>query len=129
MTDHTTEPDARAGAVHDPTTESIEAANTARDRLRAEVLRLSTALVASYTEVQAATAERDLLRVEVDRLKQIGDTMFIEGYDQAVEEIRDHFAKQKQIEVVAEIEKIWLQDKLSVGCAAGLSVGCEVGLS
>ena len=97
----------------DPTTASIEAGNAERARLRAEVLRLSEALVAAYADSQAVSAERDQLRVEADRLKTIGDTMFVEGYDQAVVEIRDHFRKAKDTEVVTVIEKIWLKDKLS----------------
>jgi len=53
------------------------------------------------------------LRAEVDRLKKIGDTMFVEGYDQAVVEIRDHFKKAKQTEIAAEIEQIWIKGKVS----------------
>ena len=97
----------------DPTTASIERANVERERFRIEALRLSRALVAAYTEVEAATAERDFLRGEVERLTKIGDTLFVEGYHQAVEEIHDHFAKRKDVEVVAEVEKIWLRDKLT----------------
>ena len=97
----------------DPTTASLEAGNAERVRLRAEVLRLSEALAAAYTDSQAVSVERDQLRVEADRLKTIGKTMFVEGFDQAVVEIRDHFRKTGGAEVVAEIEKIWLQDKLS----------------
>jgi len=70
-------------ALIDPTTASIEEGNTERARLQAEV----------------------------DRMTKIGDALFVEGYDQAVREIRDHFAKAKDIEVVAEIEKIWLKEK------------------
>ncbi len=97
----------------DPTAASIEAANAERERLRAEVLRLSQALVAAYTDSEAVSSERDLLRAEAERAKKIGDTMFIEGYDQAVVEIRDHFRKAKETAVVAEVEKIWMKDKLS----------------
>lgn len=99
--------------VSDPTTNSIEAANIERARLRADTLRLSQALVAAHTDSAAIAAERDRLREEVERLKTISDTMFVEGYDQALGEIRDHFRKAKQIEVVAEIEAIWMKDKLS----------------
>lgn len=105
----------------DPTTVSIEAGTAERERLRAEVLRLSQALVAAYTDSEAVSAERDLYRTEVERLKKIGDTMFVEGYDQAVEEIRDHFRKAKQPEVVAEVEKIWMKDKFIGGGAKVLS--------
>ena len=97
----------------DPTTQSIEAGNAERDRLRVEVLRLSEALVAAYTDSAALAAERDQLRIEADRLTKIGETMFVEGFDQAIGEIRDHFRKAKNTDVVTEIEKIWLQDKLS----------------
>ena len=63
--------------------------------------------------IEAGTAERERLRAEVLRLTKIGERMFVEGYDQAVEEIRGHFRKAKQPEIVAEIEKIWMKDKLS----------------
>ena len=99
--------DSETKSTIDPTTASIEAAHAERDRLRGEVLRLSKALVAAYTDAEAVSAERDRLRVEADRLKSIGETMFVEGYDQAVGEIRDHFRKAKASDVVAEIEKIW----------------------
>ena len=56
----------------DPTTEAIAAGNTERIRLRAEVLRLSQALVAAYTDAEAVSADRDRLSAEVDRLKKIG---------------------------------------------------------
>ena len=72
----------------DSTAASIERANVEREQLHAEV---------------------DSLRAEVARLSKNGDTLFVEGYDQAVGEIRDHFRKAQQIEVVAEIEKIWMK--------------------
>lgn len=115
MTDSETDPTS-ASTIEptiDPTTASIEEGNAERARLRAEVLRLSEALVAAYTDSQGVSAERDQLRAEANRLKTIGETMFVEGYDQAVVEIRDHFRKAKDTDVVAEIEKTWLQDKLS----------------
>ena len=96
-----------AASVLDPTTASIEAANAESDRLRGEVLRLSQALVAAYTDNETISAERDRFCAEADRLK------FVEGYDQAVEDIRDHFRKAKETDVVAKIEKIWMKDKLS----------------
>ena len=99
--------------MFDPTTAAVEAAHAERDRLRAEVLRLSQALVAAYTNAEALGAERDRLGAETNRLKKIGDTMFVEGYDQAVGEIRDHFRKAKEANVVAEVEKIWMKDKQS----------------
>ena len=101
-----------AASPIDPTTNSFEAANDERARLRVDTLRLSEALVAAYTDATAIAAERDRLRVEVDRLKTIGDTMFVEGYDQAVGEIRDHFGKAGQSEVVATVETHWMKDKL-----------------
>lgn len=97
----------------DPTTESFEAANDERARLRVDTLRLSQALVAAYTDAAAIAAERDRLRVEIDRLKTIGNTMFVEGYDQAVGEIRDHFRKAGQHEVVATVETTWMKDQLA----------------
>ena len=97
----------------DPTTEAIVASNDERDRLRVEVLNLSKALVAAYTDVEVVTAERGYLVSEIDRLKTIGDAMFVEGCDQAVREIRDHFKKLQQAEVVAEIEKTWLKGQAS----------------
>lgn len=102
-----------AAAAPDPTTQSIEAGNAERDRLRVEVLRLSEALVAAYTDSAALAAERDQLRIEADRLTKIGETMFVEGFDQAVGEIRDHFRKRQDTEVVSEVETIWMKDKLS----------------
>ena len=107
VTDPTTDP------MTDPTTEALEGGNAERTRLRGEVLRLSKALVAAYTDVEAVSADRDRLGAEVARLKKIGDTMFVEGYDQAVGEIRDHFRKVDAEIVAKEIEKIWLKDKLS----------------
>lgn len=63
--------------------------------------------------IEAQNNERDHLRAEVERLGKIGDAQFVEGYDQAVREIRDHFKKACQLDVVAEIEKIWLKDSPS----------------
>ena len=105
--------DAPVESTVDPTTASVEAAHAERDRLRAEVLRLSQALVVAYTNVEAVSAERDHLGAETNRLNKIVDTMFVAGYDQAVGEIRDHFAKAKQAEVVREIETIWLKRSTS----------------
>ena len=102
-----------AEAAIDPTTDSFEAANDERARLRVDTLRLSEALVAAYTDATAIAAERDRLRVDVDRLKTIGDTMFVEGYDQAVGEIRDHFRKAGQHEVVATVETTWMKGPLA----------------
>jgi chromosome segregation ATPase len=127
--------------VPDPTTEAITAMNDEREKLRAEVARLEKALVTAYTDIEVlkanydATArgrdeaerERDAqhgraelcsqearsAHVEIERLKKIGDTMFIEGYDQAVVEIRDHYKKAKQVEIAAEIETIWIKGKVS----------------
>jgi len=88
--------------VSDPTTEAIAASTAEREKLHAEVLRLEKALVAAYTDVEVLTADRD-------RLSTRGDALFVEGYDQAVREIRDHFKQARQAEVVVEIEKIWLK--------------------
>ena len=93
-------------AAIDPTTAAIAAQNGERARLRTEVERLERALVAAYTDVEVVKADRD-------RLATLGDAMFVEGYDQAVREIRDHFAKGKETEIITEIEKIWLKDKRS----------------
>ncbi len=51
--------------------------------------------------IEEANAERDRLRAEVD-------VVFEKGYDQAVREIRSHFARVGQREVAAEIEKIFV---------------------
>lgn len=51
------------------------------------------------------TTERDFLRSEVRRLSAKVDVAFAEGYDQAVQEVRGHFAGRR--DVVAEIEEIW----------------------
>lgn len=90
----------------DPTTAAIVARNDERDQLRAENDRLSRTLVAAYTEVEVVKADRD-------RLSTLGDTMFVEGHDQAVREICAHFVKAKKAEVVREIEKIWIKEMSS----------------
>lgn len=67
--------------------------------------------------IERMNVERVKLLAEVDRLNKIGDAMFVAGYDHAVREIRDHFAKMRveqlsrHTEVVAEIEKIWIKGK------------------
>jgi hypothetical protein len=95
----------------DPTSTAIAAQNAERDQLRAEVERLERTLVAAYTDVEVVKADRD-------RLSSLGDTMFDKGfekgYDQAVLEIRDHFKKARQNDVVAEIEKIWLRSPVKL---------------
>jgi hypothetical protein len=63
----------------DPTTAAIEAANAEREKLRAEIM----------------TLERAVQRVHE------------RGYDQAVREIRNHFANASRPEVAAEIDKIF----------------------
>ena len=88
--------------VSDPTTEAIAASTAEREKLHAEVSRLEKALVAAYTDVEVLTADRD-------RLSTLGDVTFVQGYDQAAREIRDHFRKAGQTEVVVEIEKIWFK--------------------
>lgn len=117
--------------VLDPTTAAIETQIAERDHLRAENQRLGRALAEAYTDVEvvkaerdhlraeagrldalAVAAERDHFRAEVARLVKIGDDLFDKGYDQAVREIRDHFAKA-QPEVAREIEKIWLKRSAS----------------
>ncbi len=105
--------DSALDPTDDPTTAAIVALNDERDRLRAEAQRLSKALVEAYTTAEGVSADRDYLRAEVERLKKIGDTTFVKGYDQAVGEIRNHFSKAKDMETVAEIEKIWLAEKRS----------------
>lgn len=83
----------------DPTTASIEARNTEREELRAENSRLRRELTAAYTEVETLKAER------ITR----ADASFVAGYDQAVVEIRDHFAKTGGHDVVNVIEATWLR--------------------
>jgi len=92
--------------VIDPTTAAIASQNADRDQLRADVVRLERSLVAAHTEIEGVKADRD-------RLAKLGDAMFVEGYDQAVREIRDHFAKQRQTEVAAEIDKTWAKERQS----------------
>jgi len=77
----------------DPTTAAIVASSAERARLVAEI--------------EALKSEQDL------RIAEAGDAAFARGYDQAVGEIRDHFRKAKETDVVVEIEKIWMKDKLS----------------
>jgi len=86
----------------DPTTAAIEAQNAERDQLRADNARLERALVAAYTEIEVIKADRD-------RLAGCGDASFVAGYDQAVLEIRDHFAKAGDHAVVNVIEATWLK--------------------
>ena len=83
--------------VFDPTTAAIAASNDEREKLRTEVARLEHSLMAAHLDIETLT--------------KLGDALFIEGYDQAIGEIRNHFAKVKETEIVAEIEKIWLKDK------------------
>lgn len=72
-----------------------------------------TPLDPTTAAIEARNDELDQLRAENDRLSKLGDTMFIEGFDQAVREIRDHFKKVCQDEVVTEIEKTWLKGSAS----------------
>jgi hypothetical protein len=57
--------------------------------------------------IEAQNNERTQLRTEnqVDRLR---DEAFVAGYDQAVREIRDHFAKAGDHGTVHVIETTWL---------------------
>lgn len=110
-------------SIPDPTTVAITALNDEREKLRGEVSRLEKALVGAYTDIEVlkadrdatargrdeAVCERDAARTEIEHAKKHGDTMFVAGYDQAVGEIRDHFKKASEVEVVAEIEKIWFK--------------------
>ena len=57
--------------------------------------------------IESANAERERLRAEVERLTKSVETSFEKGYDQAVREIRDHFAKAGDHHVAAVIEAIW----------------------
>jgi hypothetical protein len=75
----------------DPTTAAITDQVAAWDRLRAEVVRLESALAAAH------------------RLASLADVMFVEGYDQAVREICDHFVKQQRPEIATQIAQIWNQ--------------------
>jgi hypothetical protein len=81
--------------VADPTTAAIRHQVDERAQLRIENDRLSKALVAAYTEIET--------------LKAGDDHMFVKGYDQAVHEIRDHFAKMDNVHIVAVIEQIWFK--------------------
>lgn len=68
----------------DPTTAAIEAQNKERDQRRS-----------ACTDVE------------------VMNVLFVQGYDQAVREIRDHFAKMGNGYVVAVIEEIWLKKEPS----------------
>ncbi len=87
----------------DPTAVVTAAQGDERARLRVEVERLKRALVTAYIEVE-------VLKIDRDRWSRLGDELFVEGYDQAVREIRSYFAETKQAAVVSEIEEIWLKD-------------------
>lgn len=52
-------------------------------------------------------AERNRLRAEIERLSDCAEAEFRKGYDQAVHEIRDHFVKVDNGYIVAVIEQIW----------------------
>ena len=79
----------------DPTTAAMTAQIAERDQLRTENVRLGQALVTALTEIEVLKTERT----------------FAKGYDQAVHEIRDHFAKVHNGYIVAVIEEIWLKKK------------------
>lgn len=101
----------------DPTTASIEAQNTEREQLRAENQRLRRELTAACTEVEAVKAERDAdrralecaARATAEQITARANASFVAGYDQAVLEIRDHFAKAGDHGVVHVIETTWLK--------------------
>jgi len=108
----------------DPTAASIERGNAEREELRDEVTRLERALAQAYTDNQVLTADRDGLRAasqsveetkaELFRLRKIADDAERaedKGYDQAVRDIRDHFKRQKDLEVVRTIESLWLKER------------------
>jgi hypothetical protein len=83
----------------DPTTAAIEVQTHEREELRAENQRLRRELTAACTEFEAVKAERTTR----------ADASFVAGYDQAVLEIRDHFAKAGDHGVVHVIETTWLR--------------------
>jgi phage gp36-like protein len=58
-------------------------------------------------------AERERLRAEVERLTKIVDGEFEKGYDQAVREIRDHFEEVGNGYIVAVIEQIFGKVRVS----------------
>ena len=95
----------RAAIAPDPTTSSISAQVVERELLRAAVARLERALLAAHAEIKAAKIDRE-------RLDAIDDARFVEGYDQAVAEIRGHFAARGQSEVVAEIDETWARKEI-----------------
>lgn len=84
----------------DPTLASIEAQNAERDRLRFENARLGTALTEALVAIEAFKAENIRLTAE-------HESAFGAGYDQAVHEIRGHFAKAGDHDVAHVIEDIW----------------------
>jgi hypothetical protein len=88
----------------DPTTAAMTAQIDERDQLRTENVRLACSLVAALTEIEVLKTERDQLSASADRT-------FAKGYDQAVHEIRDHFAKVHNGYIVSVIEEIWLKKK------------------
>ena len=94
----------RGQAVTDPTTAALAAQSADREQLRADGARIERELV----DVRAAIATA---REERDRLAARGDALFVEGYDQAVREIRDHFKKVNDGYVVAVIEETWLKER------------------
>ena len=65
--------------------------------------------------IAAQNAERERLRSEVAWLTKEVEAAFGKGYDQAVHEIRTHFAKAGDHSVVHVIDSIW---KISKGNAS-----------
>lgn len=123
--------------MNDPTAAAIEARNVERAQLRNEIECLTRDLAEARTEIEILRADRDATargrdeiernrdaehgraelcaqdargaHAEIARLKASADEQFSQGYDQAVREIRDHFAQAKAVDTVGEIEKIWLR--------------------
>jgi hypothetical protein len=91
-------------APPDPTTAAMTAQIVERDQFRIENVRLGQALVTALTEIEALKTERAQLAANAEHA-------LVKGYDQAVHEIRDHFAKVHNGYIVAVIEEIWLKKK------------------
>ena len=58
-------------------------------------------------ERDATPSDAEAARADRDRMVMIGDALFIEGYELALREVRDHFRATRRPEIAAEVAVIW----------------------
>ena len=105
----------------DPTTAAIEAATAERDRLRrllchdhsprCSALSRDVPCDCGWNAPNLPTNYGEQLEAERDRLRAEVEVQFEKGYDQAVREIRDHFAGGGRREIAVEIDDLWRPGK------------------